>query len=65
MDLGSIEMETHDKVFIEWVMPYPDFLPVILNMFLGQISECFSIRYYGIISYVFEEGEGVPDIKEN
>jgi hypothetical protein len=40
MDLGSIERETHDKLFIEWVMPYPDFLPVISNIFLGQISVC-------------------------
>jgi hypothetical protein len=27
MDLGSIESESHTKLFIEWVMPYPDFLP--------------------------------------
>jgi hypothetical protein len=31
---GSTERETRNKLFIEWVMPYPDFLQVISNMFL-------------------------------
>jgi hypothetical protein len=47
MDLGSIERETPIKLFIEWVMPYPDFLPVILNIFLGQIS---NVSLYNIIT---------------
>jgi hypothetical protein len=43
--LGSIEREIPIKLYIEWVMPYPDFLPVILKMFLGQISVCSSLQY--------------------
>jgi hypothetical protein len=46
MDLGSIERETPIKLFIEWVMPYPDFLPVILNMLLGEIS---NVRPHNIV----------------
>ena len=68
MDLGSIERETHIKLYIEWVMPYPDFLPVISNMFLGEIS---NVRPYNIViikispSMVGQRCDVTNGIKEN
>jgi hypothetical protein len=68
MDLGSIERETHIKLFIEWVMPYPDFLHVILNIFLVENS---NVRPYNIViikispSRVGQHWEVTNSMKEN